>query len=167
MKLNKILRNFFIVFIGFLITLNFMASPALAYYSPSDYSSAIPLGDHYGSFEVYANDGEGVAVYNPSLGYGEHGDYMFLAEGVWQGGPATPECDSCGVPDWQHDYMTDPKYDPFSLIINCDNGLEYEDCWTPQISLTQDETCVLKMNDQPGTYYDNTGFLTVHYQRMN
>ncbi|NEP63968.1 hypothetical protein [Moorena sp. SIO3A5] len=160
MKLNKILRNFFIVFIGFLMTLNLMASPALA-------STPIPLED-FGSFEVYANDESGVAVFDPSLHYGEYGDYFFDAEGVWQGGSATPECDWCGDPNWESQYqMLYPEYDSFSLIVDCSSGLNYEDCRTPEIPLFEDEKCVFKMNDAPGGYGDNTGFVTVHYQRMN
>ncbi|MDJ0733583.1 MAG: hypothetical protein QNJ47_05765 [Nostocaceae cyanobacterium] len=137
-----------------------MASPALAVGN-----------DQIGWFDVMAYDPQGTPFTyegNPQ-DYNDYGDYVFLTDGTWQGGPAIPVTDACGIPgDTEHqNQMVDPQYPPFSLIASCNRHQDFDVCYNPELQLLPGETCYFKMNDAPGGYGDNTGELFVHYFRQN
>lgn len=155
-KLKGILRSCLIAFVGCVVALNFMASPA----------QAVELGDS-GQFTVQANNEAGTPT--TFTGGGEYGDYLFQAYGEWTWMENGRYVDACGLKDFGgQDNMSYPQYDAFSLVAYCDkHNLAYQICRNPRLQLLPGETCFFKMNDAQGTYGDNSGSLTVHYQRMN
>ena len=131
MKLSLILRKISVALIAIISIFVVASGSALA--------QDIPL-ENSGFFEVYADNKDGITVFDPNANSPAYiGEYEFTPTGIWKGGTSIAECDSCGDPDYPTDQMLDPEFDAFSLVINCSNGIKYEDCRTPRIPF-------LKMN---------------------
>jgi len=155
-KLKGILRSCLIAFVGCVVALNFMASPA----------QAVELGDS-GQFAVQANNEVGTPA--TFTGSDSYADYLFQGYGEWTWTENGRYVDACGLKDYEYqDAMTYPQYDAFSLVAYCDkHNLAYQICRNPRLQLLPGETCFFKMNDSPGGYWNNSGTVTVLYQRMN
>ncbi|NES18167.1 MAG: hypothetical protein F6K41_04375 [Symploca sp. SIO3E6] len=114
-----------------------------------------------GSFPVKATNEAGVSKTNGGFGSLE---YTFNPFGKWTYRSGQPELDSCGDPSWSgQDKMTYPKFTSFSLIADCGEGNVHEICGSTTIEIGANVTCKFKMNDVPGTYYDNEGTIDVGY----
>ena len=128
-------------------------------------ASAFDLGNS-GGFLVPAEDEVGFPFSYP--GPASSTCYCFETSGEWIGDPSTPETDACGNPDYPvpPQLLAYPQFTTFSLVADCldGGGDAYEICFTPNIQFVKGERCRFKMNDIPGYYGDNRGYLFVEYQ---